>query len=158
MSVLPFQNPKIDEQGGENRSSISPPAPWMAFDLRQCRSPNKMRSITRAAFRPYVCPSCRHGIGAGRRQFRTQAAQSAEIYDVVCVGGGPAGLGLLAALRTSYILIQLVGSGEESLIDILQVLHRSPQSLRSPSSKARTSARPVDGTSTPASSPTESAA
>ncbi|KAJ5809937.1 uncharacterized protein N7503_002155 [Penicillium pulvis] len=66
-----------------------------------------MRSITRAAFRPYVCPSCRHGIGAGRRQLRTQAAQSAEIYDVVCVGGGPAGLGLLAALRASPITSKL---------------------------------------------------
>lgn len=62
---------------------------------------NTMRSISRAALRPYVCHSCRNGIGAGRRRFATNSSQTPEIYDVVCVGGGPAGLGLLAALRTS---------------------------------------------------------
>ncbi|KAJ6083870.1 ubiquinone biosynthesis monooxgenase [Penicillium sp. IBT 16267x] len=53
-----------------------------------------MRSIPRATLRPYICPSCRHGI--------------------VCVGGGPAGLGLLAALRalpvTSKLKVALVES------------------------------------------------
>ncbi|KAJ5086761.1 hypothetical protein NUU61_008068 [Penicillium alfredii] len=59
-----------------------------------------MRPFSRAALRPYICPSCRHGIGAGRRRLGTQLG-SPDIYDVVCVGGGPAGLGLLAALRAS---------------------------------------------------------
>ncbi|KAJ5638016.1 hypothetical protein N7490_007895 [Penicillium lividum] len=66
-----------------------------------------MRSIPRLALRPYVCPSCRHGIGASRRKFGTQYAQSPDIYDVVCVGGGPAGLGLLAALRASPVTSKL---------------------------------------------------
>jgi len=60
-----------------------------------------MRPISRAALRPYICAYCRHGIGAGRRLFGTKTDQTPDIYDVVCVGGGPAGLGLLAALRTS---------------------------------------------------------
>jgi hypothetical protein len=61
-------------------------------------TPDKMRPISRAILRPYVCQSCRHGIGAGRRRFGSKS-DSPDIYDVVCVGGGPAGLGLLAALR-----------------------------------------------------------
>ncbi|KAJ5109144.1 hypothetical protein N7456_005819 [Penicillium angulare] len=66
-----------------------------------------MRPISRAALRPYVCASCRNGIGAGRRRFASATAQKPDIYDVVCVGGGPAGLGLLAALRASPVTSKL---------------------------------------------------
>ncbi|PLB50358.1 putative ubiquinone biosynthesis monooxgenase [Aspergillus steynii IBT 23096] len=59
-----------------------------------------MRSISRSALRPYICPSCRTG-PPSRRRFGSKPQQAPEIYDVVCVGGGPAGLGLLAALRAS---------------------------------------------------------
>ncbi|KAJ5476661.1 MonooxygenaseFAD-binding [Penicillium sp. IBT 31633x] len=65
-----------------------------------------MRPISRAVLRPYVCPTCRHSIGAGRRRFGSKA-DSPDLYDVVCVGGGPAGLGLLAALRASPITSKL---------------------------------------------------
>lgn len=58
-----------------------------------------MRLLTQATLRAYVCPSCRSGIGSARRRLATQAGRTPDIYDVVCVGGGPAGLGLLAALR-----------------------------------------------------------
>ncbi|KAI9039964.1 putative ubiquinone biosynthesis monooxgenase (Coq6) [Aspergillus affinis] len=63
--------------------------------------PAIMRPISRSALRPYVCPSCRSGRLPSRRKFASKPQQNPEIYDVVCVGGGPAGLGLLAALRAS---------------------------------------------------------
>lgn len=56
-----------------------------------------MRALAGSTLRPYVCASCRYGAVAGRRQFASKS-QVPDVYDVVCVGGGPAGLGLLAAL------------------------------------------------------------
>lgn len=61
-----------------------------------------MRPLSRTALRPYVCPSCQLGRLPARRRYASHSPTNAaapEIYDVVCVGGGPAGLGLLAALR-----------------------------------------------------------
>ena len=57
-----------------------------------------MRPISRVSLRPYICPSCRSGAISARRRFASKAEPIPDIYDVVCVGGGPAGLGLLAAL------------------------------------------------------------
>ncbi|EQL00460.1 hypothetical protein G6O67_007048 [Ophiocordyceps sinensis] len=53
----------------------------------------------------FVCRSC-------SRAFRNQprrpySIKTDQIYDVVCVGGGPAGLSLLAALRSSPVTSQL---------------------------------------------------
>ncbi|PGH27354.1 ubiquinone biosynthesis monooxygenase COQ6 [Polytolypa hystricis UAMH7299] len=65
-----------------------------------------MRTLARSLWRPYVCPSCRHGIQS-RRSYASKSPQVPDIYDIVCVGGGPAGLGLLAALRSSPITSKL---------------------------------------------------
>ncbi len=57
------------------------------------RSPLRTRQLEE-----YICRRCSHQIR--QRQRRTYAvAATPEIYDVVCVGGGPAGLSFLAALR-----------------------------------------------------------
>ena len=48
--------------------------------------------------RPYVCPSCQSRVFSKRRKFASIASKGPDIYDVVCVGGGPVGLGLVAAL------------------------------------------------------------
>ncbi|KAL6236230.1 hypothetical protein BDW75DRAFT_117048 [Aspergillus navahoensis] len=73
-----------------------------------------MRSISTSAFRPYVCPLCRSARVLDRRRFGSKPAPVTDIYDVVCVGGGPAGLALLAALRaspaTSKLKVALVES------------------------------------------------
>ncbi|KAL4811291.1 hypothetical protein BDV18DRAFT_155897 [Aspergillus unguis] len=73
-----------------------------------------MRPIATSALRPYVCPSCRSARVFNRRQFGSKPAPATDIYDVVCVGGGPAGLALLAALRaspaTSKLRVALVES------------------------------------------------
>jgi ubiquinone biosynthesis monooxygenase Coq6 len=37
------------------------------------------------------------------RRFASGSADAPEIYDVVCVGGGPAGLSLLAGLKASPV-------------------------------------------------------
>ncbi|KAE9381801.1 ubiquinone biosynthesis hydrox [Stipitochalara longipes BDJ] len=52
--------------------------------------------------RNYVCSNCSHQLRRQRRSYATRSTlASPSIYDVVCVGGGPAGLSLLAALRSS---------------------------------------------------------
>ncbi|PWY95152.1 ubiquinone biosynthesis monooxgenase [Aspergillus sclerotioniger CBS 115572] len=74
-----------------------------------------MRPLSRTALRPYVCPSCQLGRLPARRRYASHSSSNGpapEIYDVVCVGGGPAGLGLLAALRafpaTSKLKVALI--------------------------------------------------
>ncbi|KAK0655685.1 hypothetical protein B0T16DRAFT_364254 [Cercophora newfieldiana] len=77
-----------------------------------------MDSILRRRAAAFVCQSCtRRGLQSRRqlqRGFSSASAQQTgpDIYDVVCVGGGPAGLSLLTALRanpvTSHLRIALV--------------------------------------------------
>lgn len=63
-----------------------------------------MRLLNQSLLRSYICPSCHSNIAKGaRRAFSstTNVRATPDIYDVVCVGGGPAGLALVAALRMS---------------------------------------------------------
>lgn len=65
-----------------------------------------MRILNQSLLRSYICPSCRSNITKGaRRAFSGTAIArtTPDIYDVVCVGGGPAGLALVAALRMSLL-------------------------------------------------------
>ncbi|CAM1506670.1 Fc.00g063110.m01.CDS01 [Cosmosporella sp. VM-42] len=55
--------------------------------------------------RRFVCRSCVRQYQSQLR--RTYATSSNDIYDVVCVGGGPAGLSLLTALRANPITSNL---------------------------------------------------
>ncbi|EEH36609.2 ubiquinone biosynthesis monooxygenase COQ6 [Paracoccidioides lutzii Pb01] len=68
-----------------------------------------MRPLSHPALRLYVFPSCRRGPQAARRTFTSTSklTQRPDIYDIVCVGGGPAGLSLLAALRSSPVSSKL---------------------------------------------------
>lgn len=50
----------------------------------------------------FVCRTCTRRFQAqsqSRRSFASTSSAEPDIYDVVCVGGGPAGLSLLSALR-----------------------------------------------------------
>ncbi|KAK5663333.1 hypothetical protein OQA88_3761 [Cercophora sp. LCS_1] len=72
----------------------------------------------------YVCQSCtRRGLQLrrqSRRSYSSAAPGQPDIYDVVCVGGGPAGLSLLTALRanpvTSHLRIALVEAQDLSKV------------------------------------------
>ncbi|MCJ1478502.1 putative ubiquinone biosynthesis monooxygenase [Lambiella insularis] len=67
-----------------------------------------MRPIsTKALGASYVCPSCSRCLRYGKRSYATAASATPELFDVVCVGGGPAGLSLLTALRSSPITSSL---------------------------------------------------
>ncbi|OJD19641.1 ubiquinone biosynthesis monooxygenase COQ6 [Emergomyces pasteurianus Ep9510] len=67
-----------------------------------------MRPLSHSTLRLYVCKSCRRDLRSGRRAISSsRSIQPPDIYDIVCVGGGPAGLGLLAALRSSPITSNL---------------------------------------------------
>ncbi|KAL6868582.1 hypothetical protein J3F83DRAFT_737658 [Trichoderma novae-zelandiae] len=63
----------------------------------------------------FVCRSCSRQARSSssyRRSYATASSPSHDIYDVVCIGGGPAGLSLLTALRanptTSRLRVALI--------------------------------------------------
>ncbi|EXJ56580.1 hypothetical protein A1O7_06924 [Cladophialophora yegresii CBS 114405] len=56
----------------------------------------------------FVCVQCRHALtSTQRRRFLSTSSTQPEIYDLVTVGGGPAGLALLAALKSSPLTSHL---------------------------------------------------
>lgn len=61
--------------------------------------PTRLSALTgRSSF---ICAQCRKALTAPkRRRLLSTSSKTPEIYDVVTVGGGPAGLALLAALST----------------------------------------------------------
>ncbi|KAH9220446.1 hypothetical protein DL95DRAFT_520081 [Leptodontidium sp. 2 PMI_412] len=59
------------------------------------------RNLTPRQLGGYVCNTCTRQLGRQRRRYASAPPPTPDIYDVVCVGGGPAGLSLLAALRSS---------------------------------------------------------
>ncbi|KAI9720077.1 MAG: hypothetical protein M1812_003204 [Candelaria pacifica] len=73
-----------------------------------------MVTINLVRFQSRICFSFVQRCGQRRHQYATTAAKTPEIFDLVCVGGGPAGLSLLAALRatraTSDLKVALVES------------------------------------------------
>ncbi|RDW78090.1 ubiquinone biosynthesis monooxygenase COQ6 [Coleophoma crateriformis] len=66
-------------------------------------APSISRALRARQLNNYICNSCTQQIRRQRRSYVSTSStlKSPEIYDVVCVGGGPAGLSLLAALRSS---------------------------------------------------------
>lgn len=104
-----------------------------------------MRPLTRPTLRTYayVCPSCQRGLRSVQRTFASYSPQLPDIYDIVCVGGGPAGLGLVTALSmpaqwpTKRVNLQLT--------PIIQEPQRCHLSSRSLSLTARISVELVPG-------------
>ncbi|MCJ1243062.1 putative ubiquinone biosynthesis monooxygenase [Trapelia coarctata] len=87
-----------------------------------------MRSVlVKNLARPYICPSCAQSVRLRLRSsiYATVASPTPELYDVVCVGGGPAGLSLLTALRASPITSSL----KLALIESQDLSHSSTWSL-----------------------------
>ena len=71
------------------------------------------------------------------RRYATASVSAPDIYDVVCVGGGPAGLSLLTALRILFhrvsfrrIFANLAGAGSSSLTSHLRLALIESQSLQ----------------------------
>jgi ubiquinone biosynthesis monooxygenase Coq6 len=88
--------------------------------LRERLNHNKMRSRLPHSDALYICHQCRSLAKKQQRTHRTftsttsRRKQQPEIYDVITVGGGPAGLSLLTALKshpsTSHLKTALIES------------------------------------------------
>ena len=83
--------------------SISPPRCHIAVASSMAVLPIAPR------VRPFMCRSCAKALRRRRRTYATASTTKPELYDVVCVGGGPAGLSLLTALRMLYAIPGVYG-------------------------------------------------
>lgn len=91
----------------------------------------------------FICRSCRQHLRKQRRSYASTATKTPELYDVVCVGGGPAGLSLLTALRTTpSITSPYISTYPPHLTNLsrLQPHNRTPQNRprRKPTSRPNT--------------------
>ena len=66
-----------------------------------------MTPAIRTRLGPHVCRSCQKAIRHQSQQRHASSSSRPEIYDVVAVGGGPNGLALMAALKSSPITSHL---------------------------------------------------
>lgn len=67
-----------------------------------------MKTSIGSAARPnYICTRCIRSLKSRKNGFATITNAKPDVYDVVCVGGGPAGLSLLTALRSSKKTLHL---------------------------------------------------
>lgn len=112
----------------------------------------------------FVCRSCiRQHRSQLRRSYATSpnsssTSSTSNIYDVVCVGGGPAGLSLLTALRTNrYSSFPELPPFRADLTRKSQDPTPSPPTSKSPSSKPKISPPSNHSTSPLATSPTDAA-
>lgn len=82
--------------------SIVSPSSAELPNPRQSTPRLTMEALFRSRTAAYVCCRCTRRLGMrSRRSYASTASAKSDvdIYDVVCVGGGPAGLSLLTALR-----------------------------------------------------------
>lgn len=71
------------------------------FLVTTARPSQPVAMLSRPSTTRYICRRCNDIVKRSRtaaRSYTTSAGAKPEIYDVVCVGGGPAGLSLLTAL------------------------------------------------------------
>ncbi|KAK3329769.1 hypothetical protein B0H66DRAFT_597333 [Apodospora peruviana] len=66
-----------------------------------------MDAVIRRRAAAYICRSCTRQSQRKLQRSYSSAAPRPDIYDVVCVGGGPAGLSLLTALRANPVTAHL---------------------------------------------------
>lgn len=109
-----------------------------------------MSPLRRRQLEGFVCRNCIRQLTRQKRNYASQSVTSKpDIYDVVCVGGGPAGLSLLAALSTCQSWY-----GHRDSNRMIQEHRPQPKTYELHLSNRRTSPKLAPGHSLPSSIPT----